>query len=379
MLNIKDDLAENLLTRVMGWTPLEASKEIPDLQLLAQYKYDEYQQYSTGMRFIENFALWLSQFKSLEERIAAYKFIRTNLVYFSADEVRSLVSRAFPEIIVPYIMQLTSKVIGTKQYQVGKIVNSTTFRRLLRQSLFLGLSDGAQIDFLRRSNNSKIYNEQVFQTYDLSKRRVENMLRELEKDLKTINPNGLSDEDRKFKIVFLLDDFSASGLSYVRNEFEGNNPYGGKIARFLYDLEDESSPTARLVNYNDVRVCIVLYLATDKGIKALKEKIGSGFQSFRDKIEVKSVYSLKDEISITNNVDRNFLDMLKNYYDPVIETSHYKKGKHRCPYLGYDECGLPLILSHNTPNNSLPILWFDENMKYIGLFPRISRHQGETE
>ena len=65
----------------------------------------------------------------------------------------------------------------------------------------------------------------------------------------------------------------------------------------------------------------------------------------------------------------------KEYYDDSIETPSYKKGKHDEPYLGFNECALPLILYHNTPNNTLPILWFEYNKGvYRGLFPRINRH-----
>lgn len=63
------------------------------------------------------------------------------------------------------------------------------------------------------------------------------------------------------------------------------------------------------------------------------------------------------------------------YFDSNIINKHYKKGKHDNPYLGFNECGLPLILNHNTPNNSLPILWLPDDMRYKGLFPRVTRHK----
>ena len=39
-------------------------------------------------------------------------------------------------------------------------------------------------------------------------------------------------------------------------------------------------------------------------------------------------------------------------------------------YLGFHSCALPLILNHNTPNNSLPILHQNyEGVEFKGLFP----------
>ncbi len=71
--------------------------------------------------------------------------------------------------------------------------------------------------------------------------------------------------------------------------------------------------------------------------------------------------------------------MLSEYFDDSIIDEHYKRGKHDRPYLGFNECSLPLVLSHNTPNNSIPLLWFEEDRKHRGLFPRVPRHRANRE
>ena len=50
---MRDLLAEQLLAQVMSWSPEEIFNERPLLQALANYKYNEYQQFSPGIRFIE--------------------------------------------------------------------------------------------------------------------------------------------------------------------------------------------------------------------------------------------------------------------------------------------------------------------------------------
>src|SRR5579859_3059141 len=60
--DVRDLLAERLLASVMKWTAEDVAEHRPDLQALAAFKYDKYQQYSPGLRFIESLALWLDQF-----------------------------------------------------------------------------------------------------------------------------------------------------------------------------------------------------------------------------------------------------------------------------------------------------------------------------
>ena len=74
--------------------------------------------------------------------------------------------------------------------------------------------------------------------------------------------------------------------------------------------------------------------------------------------------------------DTELMRMLEkpNYFiKESIMTKSYAVGKSEYPWLGFDECALPVVLSHNTPNNSLPIIWQEAEM-FHGLFPRISRH-----
>ena len=75
---MKDALAERLLAEAMEWSQEDVARERPILQAMAEYKYDEYQQFFPGMRFVESLALWISQFRSTEEKEIAYEFTRTN-------------------------------------------------------------------------------------------------------------------------------------------------------------------------------------------------------------------------------------------------------------------------------------------------------------
>jgi hypothetical protein len=88
---VKDELAESLLARVMGWDQQTVTAERAVLQNMARYKYDEYQQFAPGRRFIESLALWLSQFPAGKARTTAYEFVRRRLIFVSSAEMDQLV------------------------------------------------------------------------------------------------------------------------------------------------------------------------------------------------------------------------------------------------------------------------------------------------
>src|SRR5260370_4777780 len=102
---MKDQLVEELLAKVMGWqNPQDFVEHGLPLQAIAAYKYDEYQQFSPGMRFIESLALWLGQFETIEQRRTAPKFVRDRLVFISSAELNHLVSISYPHHIPPFLL-----------------------------------------------------------------------------------------------------------------------------------------------------------------------------------------------------------------------------------------------------------------------------------
>src|SRR5271156_3873926 len=130
----------------MGWTSEDISRELRDLQALALYKYDDYQQFSPGMRFIESLALWLDQFETEKERKLAYSFVKEQLVFISHSEMAHLASISYSDSICPFLINMVASKIGMSPWLVRKINDSLDFKLLMRQSLFLALSDGSRID-----------------------------------------------------------------------------------------------------------------------------------------------------------------------------------------------------------------------------------------
>lgn len=379
---MNEKLATGLLDKVMKWSVDEAKQENIFLQILASSRYDDYKPFKTGMRFIESLARWLNQFDDNEKKIA-YSLIRKNLVYISEKEIQHLVEISFQDHIRQYLIQKIAHDKKLAEWKIREIIDSKEYAVLLRQCLFLGLSDGSHIDIFRR-NTPILSTEQVFRTHEITEQRAKDMLEELSKDLTKILGRKPTEKECKFKIIFLLDDFSASGISYIRKE-DSDQKLHGKIARFYYDLMNQSEddiekqktcpiPTSKLIDINDLEVCVLLYVITSQSFDYLKNE---GKQLFgKIKFNVLSPYQLPNSIKIDES-DNVLMTFLEKYKDDSIIDKHFKRGRHSKPYLGYDHCALPLILFHNTPNNSLPILWYEDDhpdRKFVGLFPRISRH-----
>lgn len=368
---MNENLAERLLATVMKWKPSDVAKERPNLQALATLKYDDYQWFSPGMKFIESLALWLKQFSTLEERKTAYEFMRDRIVFISVKEMYHLVGISYPLHIRPFLIGKVATVKKVPAWFVRRIVDSIEFRVLLRQSLFLGLSDGAYIDVFRRSN-PWLSHEQIFRTHEISEERAAEMLSNLKEDLNHILGRASTSAENRFRMVFLFDDFSGSGISYIREEA---SHFAGKISRFQKGACNKRGRIRDLFEPSELHVCLVLYVASEQARNYLevKGRLLFGVVPF----DVLVVNPLSNSLRVTEERDEKFIEILKKYYDPSIETESYLKGTHDRPYLGFNECALPLVLGHNTPNNSVCLLWYPEKGKYRGLFPRVSRHRDE--
>ncbi|MBZ5524804.1 MAG: hypothetical protein LAP21_21405 [Acidobacteriia bacterium] len=368
---MKDQLAEQLLAKVMGWkNPADFVEHGRSLMAMAAYKYDEYQQFSPGMRFIESLALWLGQFKTQAQRKAALSFVRERLVFVSAAEMNHLVSISYPDHIRPFLLSKAAAESGLSKWHMARVANSVEFSVRERRCLFLGLSDGSHTDVFRRAN-SHLQNEQVRQSHELTGERSADLHKELIKDLTKLLGREPTDEEDVFRSVVLLDDFSASGMSYVRKAEDGSP--GGKVGKFLASLHHSSAPLSGLFTAKSLEVILVLYMATETAESVLLRGLSELCEPYGHEAKVVIVQKFPESQRVTRGTLPEFDTLIDAHYDKANETSSTALGGTDLKY-GFAAGALPLILSHNTPNNSVGLLWAEgPNMK--PLFPRITRHK----
>jgi hypothetical protein len=397
----------------------EATLLFQELQFLADYKYNQYEMYHPGRLFLENLYVWLLQFK-LEERTDALEFLRKKLIFISRQEFQQLADIVYHDIIKRQQIKVTAGLSGFPLYKVRAIHESNIFKKVARASLYVGMSDGARIDYIRR-HNLDINNEQVLPYYAVSGEKIQ----ELKRDLQT----SLNDSEALFRCLFLVDDFCGSGRTLAREvvKVNINQPYQHPIIplfwqsrlRFtpeknelelLYNgvlspqekevlltfgsgsgyheainclidkcktrdttlkgaLQKAFDSLNELLDYN-VSVYFCPLLATQHALNRLEPLVSRLSGSFaKMQILPGAVLNESEEIKST---DSQIGSLCENYYSIKYEDEHTG-----CVKFGFDNCGLPLVLHHNTPNNSIFLLWARKRPEFNPLFIRYERHGRE--
>lgn len=365
---MKDQNAQRLLAKVMNWQFEDVDKHVQPLLLMADYKYDQYQRFNPGKRFVESLALWLSQFDP-SDRAVALELVSERLVFFSERELSHLVQTAYPDVIVQERIKQIAEESDTAPHLVAKIRDSKRFEELRRRTLYLGLSDGARTNELRRASDGEISNEQIWQAYEIGAEKAKDMEESLAKELEKL---GRKDIQPKFNLVWLCDDFSGSGNTYIRYDPE-KKKFKGKIKKIYEQLHSSD-----LFDRDYYEVYLLLYVATRQAIEHIEywsERFTSenGFKP----LQIRVLCPIERSVALTEGASSTFDSILKDdkYVDQGVVDEHFLIGGNDDARLGFAACALPLVLSHNTPNNSVYILWGPESRKFEGLFPRISRHR----
>ena len=354
-------LGLKVLGRIMNWTDDDASREFPWLKLIARLKYDGYRDFQAGMRYIESLATWLQQFAQ-HDRKTAYAFVRHNLVYIGPGEMQRLVERFYPRTVRKRLDSMVATACDIQPYRV--FVDTQARRaekRLRRQTLFLGLSDGARIDTIRRANAGLLSNEQFVQNTQLDSEKWEDLLDSLRKDL--------MDSGARFRLVYLIDDFTATGTSLLRLDDKAAK-WKGKLIRFRDSLESANTALHGDKPFDDAwQLCVHHYVASWAAAEALTARLkkakqdGAFSEGWAQDMYTSFGMTLRRDLPLDAVPGRHedLLNLTRVYYDPIIRTKHTDIGGVHHLGLGYGGCALPLVLEHNTPNNAVALLWAESD------------------
>lgn len=347
-----------------------------DLQALAAVKYDAYEGYRPGVKFIESLAVWLEGFEPAE-REDALAFVRTRLVYVSAPELERLIATIYPDLLRRELIRVAAPAVGLPEWRVRSITASAEFTALQRRVLVLGMSDGARLDRLRRA--SPLSTEQFHLVTQLDRGKALEMRAALTK----VMDDGDLPGERTFASVVLVDDFAASGTSMLRLDPDSPGSWKGKLLKARDRLEELRKAG---VVAADARVTVLVYLMADQALRHLSHALkASGLQALG--FGLLAGHVLPPDLPLREPDDNAAIAWCRGYYRPCWASEHTGVGGADFA-LGYGICALPLVLHHNTPNNSPPVLWRDEvadppvddagtddrRQPWIGLFPRHERH-----
>ncbi len=377
---MKPELAKQLLKNIIE--PIvsdedEAEEIFSELQFLAEYKYDYYEMYAPGRHFLEHFYIWIKQFDE-ENRKIALDLVRKHLIFISRREFEMLSGVLYWEKVRQIQFDLVSREQGIPRHKVSLIANSDALEKIERSSLYIGMSDGARIDYFRRQN-IKIGNEQVLSSYHVDRYKCDDMIKNLEKDC---------GDGKRFGLVFLIDDFCASGSTLIRTQENGN------LKGTLSQLEAKNFPREKIENGKEIivkpslldtllshnsEIYLCPMLATQKSvdhIQSLVHRLSSNLKN----LKVRPAAILDESLSV-NSGKSPIGNLCVNYYQDRMGDEHTGGVT-----FGYKKCGLILTLHHNTPNNSLYLLWNRRAIEAEGpcpafepLFKRIERHRSTKD
>ena len=360
---MRDDLARSVLDKLLDWTDQESADWVTELAAMANYKFDDYEGFSAGERFFERLARWLAQIPDHSDRRRLIEFVRHKLVFISRNEMNQAIACVYPHYVKPMLAERAARQIEVPYHLRRKVVSNTAFKVLRRKTLFLGLSDGARLDQLRRSS-AELSHEQFSLTSELGDHAKQSMVAKLREALRTLGANG---HEPVFETVVLVDDFYGSGTSLIDRRDDGM--WKGKLLRARDHIQELASPETHVIVENP-EVIVVLYVASSQA----KSHIESMLAEFPLKWKLVVVQELPQHLKV---VDPELLRICDEFFDPAMDDEHKGKVPH-----GYMDAALPVVLFHNTPNNSISPLWADtefepDSLKRRALFPRYERHHAD--
>lgn len=355
---MNDDLSKRVLGQIMGWDDDRARDEYRWLEFFSAIKYDGYRDFQAGMRFIESLATWLQQFERAE-RETAYRFVRDRLVFIGLSETQHLVEQFYPKIAHDRFTRTIAARHGVARWiAMSRPELRAEVDLLRRKTLFLGLSDGARIDALRHSNVGRLSNEQVAATTQLDPDKWHDLLDDLR--------SSLRDPQARFEMVYLIDDFTATGTSFLRYD-EDKQQWKGKLTRFRDSISQHFRDSSTMVREDlfspDWTLCVHHYIASHSAEEKVRSNVERSKAFYSEagwgRVHVSFGTVLPEDLPVRdeNPDDAGFLALARKYYDPSIQTVHTKVGGVERIDLGYGGCALPVVLEHNTPNNSVALLW----------------------
>lgn len=234
------------------------------------------------------------------------------------------------------------------------------FKPYLRKTLFIGLSDGARIDYFRR-HHIELSQDQVIPYY---RSHHDDYIEKL--------CTETGDAEARFQQVILIDDFTASGYTLLHKESDGT--LNGSLIRML----ESHKPIIESAD----KILIAYYIASRQAIDYVDSLIKE-IPEYADKTKFVTAMCLELESTVKQregepSLNVKIRELCEKYYDDSFETTNSRKGG--SIRLGFGGSGLTFSMHSNTPNNSIYILWLPHDdakngKHFYPLFRRIDRHR----
>ncbi len=270
---------------------------------------------------------WLSNFTGTceaadDEKLHAL-FLLSNFMFFDLDEVREMLRSVYRELFRYPLIQEIRQVLGV---QCTWAQVQPEFEDHLAGTRFIGMGNPSEsgsllLYFFRQVNEIPvelfIHSHQIFRRY---------------------GGQASSLRDATARHYVFLDDLSGSGEQAV------------EYSQDLVLSIKEKAP--------DARTSYFVLVATAKAIERIRAET-----AFDD---VGAIFELDETFECFHSDSRFFANPPKGISQAVAKNvaAHYGTSLFPPAPLGYEDCQLLLGFWHNTPDNTLPIVWAEGNSWY---------------
>lgn len=273
---------------------------------------------------------WLNNFETDEEKEMAL-YLLSEFMYFGDIQIRILLKTLFRDYFkYPLVMEIRKKNNDT----MDPSIIEPLFNEHLRNTRFMGIGNPSEsgahlLYFFRQENN--LSKKQFINTYEIE-----------------------NEENNNVNHVIFIDDFCGSG-SQANNE---------SYIKYVNELK---------LKNRDIKIDYLMLIGTTYGIDNIRKKgifsrvdavikLDNTFKCF----DIKSRY-FRNELPY--DITR-FKTLANKYGLPLARIICQKENNFNdedeinfCAsknVFGFGDCQLLIGFNHNTPDNSLPIIWFNE-------------------
>lgn len=294
---------------------------------------------------------WLNKFEEEKEKEYAL-FLLSKLMYFNASNIRRLLQILYRDLFRYPIIEDIRK---NNEDTLNEDFIEKAFNERLKNTRFLGVGNpsesGVHLLYYFRQENR------------LTKRLFINT------DDVVVN-NELNKTFEGMNFVF-IDDICGSGTQATSN--------GSNVKRCVDNIK-KHSPSAKISYF-------VLFGMTEGLNKVRNSRLYDSVEAVIEIDESYRCFDVHSRFFDSNEEEKkqNIKAMAEKYGYPlaldIAEREDWagdKEAEAKANQLGFRNGQLLLSMHHNTPNNTLPIIWYDEdNSKWTPIFKRYNKVYGE--
>lgn len=300
---------------------------------------------------------WLNNFEDDKERINSL-FLLSQFMYFGSHSMRELLKSLYRDL---YKYHKIEQIRIRNNNTVDLTLINDKFNNELKNTRFLGVGNPSEsgphlLYFFRQEN--QLSNTLFIDAHEIFEYTNKENTNGSTESIRTLKNGNIAE------YVF-LDDFCGSGTQAKR--------YNNTIVKDIKRMNP------------DARVSYLMLFATKKGKNKIKTEMQFDY--------VEAIFELDESFKCFSESSRYFkkqpdfitkeecIIICEKYGKPQIENVLKKEiederklaiavEKHK---YGFGDCQLLLGFHHNTPDNTLPIFWYDEDKIWSPIFRRYNK------